>query len=60
MADSITALITSLGLPPEAFIGLVVIAGLIIGAIAVIAIIRPVLDYFPYAYPNARVRARKG
>ncbi|MGB9979695.1 V-type ATP synthase subunit C [Methanobacterium sp.] len=60
MADSITAIITSLGLPLEAFIGLVVIGGFIIGAIAVIAIIRPVLDYFPYAYPNARVRARTG
>lgn len=60
MADSITALITSLGLPLEAFIGIVVIGGFIIGAIAVIAIIRPVLDYFPYAYPNARVRARTG
>ena len=60
MADSSTALITSLGLPLEAFIGIVVIGGIIIGAIAVIAIIRPVLDYFPYAYPNARVRARTG
>jgi len=60
MADSITALITSLGLPLEAFIGIVVIGGFIIGAIAVIAIIRPVLDYFPFAYPNARVRARTG
>lgn len=60
MADSITALITSLGLPPEAFMGIVAMGGLIIGAIAVIAIIRPVLDYFPYAYPNARVRARTG
>ncbi len=61
MADSITSIVTSLGFPSiETFLGIVIIAGAIIGAIAVIAVLRPVLDYFPYAYPNARVRARRG
>ena len=61
MADSITTIVTQLGFPSiESFIGLLLLAGAIIGAIVVIATIRPVLDMFPYAYPNARVRARIG
>ena len=61
MADGITAIVASMGFPSmETFIGLLLVVGFIIGAIVVIATIRPVLDYFPYAYPNARVRARKG
>ena len=61
MVESITAIVTSLGFPSvESFIALVLLAGAVIGAIAVIVILRPLLDFFPYAYPNARVRARIG
>lgn len=61
MANSITSIVASFGLPSnEPFMGLLIVVGFIIGAIVVIATIRPVLDYFPYAYPNARVRARTG
>jgi V/A-type H+-transporting ATPase subunit C len=61
MADGITSIVLSMGFPSiESFLGLIFIVGAIIGLIAVIATIRPVLDYFPYAYPNARVRARMG
>lgn len=61
MADSITTIVTALGFPSvESFIGLLLVGGAIIGAIVVIATIRPILDLFPFAYPNARVRARIG
>jgi V/A-type H+/Na+-transporting ATPase subunit C len=61
MAEDITAIVTALGFPSvESFIALLLLAGAIIGAIVVIATIRPLLDMFPYAYPNARVRARVG
>src|SRR5664280_355764 len=32
----------------------------VVAVIVVISTIKPVLDMFPYTYPNARVRARKG
>jgi V/A-type H+-transporting ATPase subunit C len=61
MVESITAIVTALGFPSvESFIGILLLAGAIIGAIVVIVTIRPLLDMFPYAYPNARVRARVG
>ncbi|MCG2828911.1 V-type ATP synthase subunit C [Methanothermobacter sp. K4] len=61
MADSITTIVTALGFPSiESFIGVLLLGGAIIGAIVVIATIRPILDLFPFAYPNARVRARIG
>ncbi len=61
MADNITSIVTSMGFPSiDPFLALLIIGGAIIGAIAVIAVLRPLLDYFPYAYPNARVRARIG
>jgi V/A-type H+-transporting ATPase subunit C len=61
MADEIISIVTAMGFPSiESFLGLIFIVGAIIGVIAVIATIRPVLDNFPYAYPNARVRARMG
>lgn len=61
MAEDITAIVTALGFPSvEAFTAVLLLAGVIIGAIVVIATIRPLLDLFPYAYPNARVRARVG
>ena len=61
MADQITSVVTAMGFSSiESFLGLLFVVGAIIGVIAVIATIRPVLDNFPYAYPNARVRARMG
>ena len=48
MADSITTIVTALGFPSvESFIGLLLVGGAIIGAIVVIATIRPILDLFP-------------
>lgn len=61
MVEDISTLITGLGLPSgEAFLALVVVVLAIIGLIAVISAIRPVLSMYPYTYPLARVRARKG
>ncbi len=61
MVEDISTIITSLGLPStEAFIALVIVVLAIIGLIALISVIRPVLSMYPYTYPNARVRARKG
>lgn len=62
MADGIiTSIVTQMGFSSiEPLLGLLIAAGLIIGAIVVIVTIRPLLDNFPYAYPNARVRARMG
>ncbi len=61
MVENISTIITGLGLPSgEAFLALVVVVLAIIGLIAVISAIRPVLSMYPYTYPLARVRARKG
>lgn len=61
MVNGITSVVNALGFTSiESFLGLIFMVGAIIGVIAVIATIRPVLDNFPYAYPNARVRARMG
>ncbi|MGB9937463.1 MAG: V-type ATP synthase subunit C [Methanobacterium sp.] len=59
MADG-SSIITAMGFSVESFLGLLFVVGAIVGIIAVIATLRPVLDNFPYAYPNARVRARMG
>ncbi|OPX60792.1 MAG: V-type ATP synthase subunit C [Methanobacterium sp. PtaB.Bin024] len=61
MVEDIATLVTSLGFPStEAFLGLVILVLLIIGAVVVIVTIRPVQNIFPYTYPNARVRGRAG
>ena len=61
MVEDISTIITSMGFPSvEAFIALFVMALAVIALIAVISTIRPVLSMYPYTYPNARVRARKG
>lgn len=61
MVDSIATIVSTLGFPSnEAFIGLMVLVLAIIAVIVVIVTIKPVLDLFPYTYPNARVRARNG
>jgi V/A-type H+-transporting ATPase subunit C len=61
MVEDITTLVTALGFPSyEIFLAVMILAIIVIGAIVVITIIRPVLGFFPYTYPNARVRARTG
>lgn len=61
MADDIASIVAQMGFPSiDPLLGLLALIGLIIGAIVVVVIIRPLLDNFPYAYPNARVRARMG
>ena len=60
MADEVAAIISSLGLSNEAFLAIVLLAFVVIGAIIVIVASRPILDICPYLQPNARVRARKG
>jgi len=60
MADELIGIINNLGIPTEAFLVIVILAFVAIGAIIVIVASRPVLDIYPYLQPNARVRARKG
>ena len=61
MVEDITSLIGTLGFSsPEAFIGLLFLVLAVIGAIVVVVTIKPVLEYYPYMYPNARIRARIG
>jgi len=61
MVEEITTIVTSLGFPSiESFLGAMFLVLAIVGVIVVIATIKPVLDMFPYTYPNARVRARMG
>ena len=61
MEESIMDLINSFGFSsPEAFIALLVMVLAVIGAIVVVITIRPLLEYYPYTYPNARIRAKIG
>jgi V/A-type H+/Na+-transporting ATPase subunit C len=61
MVEDITTIVSTLGFPSnEIFLAALFLAIIVIGAIVVITIIRPVLAFFPYTYPNARVRARTG
>jgi V/A-type H+-transporting ATPase subunit C len=61
MVESITTIITTLGFPSvDAFIGALFLVLAVVAVIVVISTIKPVLDMFPYTYPNARVRARSG
>lgn len=61
MVEDITAIVSTLGFPsPEAFIGLLLLVLAVIGAIVVVVTIHPVLQYYPYTSPNARIRARIG
>ena len=61
MVDSITTIITTLGFPSvEAFIAALFLVLAVVAVIVVVSTIKPVLDMFPYTYPNARVRARTG
>lgn len=61
MVESIATIVTTLGFPSvEAFIGAMFLVLAIVAVIVVITTIKPVLNMFPYTYPNARVRARTG
>ena len=56
MEESIMDLINSFGFSsPEAFIALLVMVLAVVGAIVVVITIRPLLEYYPYTYPNARI-----
>jgi V/A-type H+-transporting ATPase subunit C len=61
MAEDITAIVTSMGFPSfEAFLALLFMVLAVVAVIVVVSSLRPVLSMYPYTYPNARVRARKG
>jgi V/A-type H+-transporting ATPase subunit C len=61
MAEDITAIVTSMGFPSfEGFLALLFLVLAVIAVIILISSLRPVLSMYPYTYPNARVRARKG
>ncbi len=61
MVDSIATIISTLGFPSnEAFLGAMVLVLAVIAVVVVIVLLKPVLNIFPYTYPNARVRARNG
>lgn len=61
MVEDIATIVTALGFPSyEIFLAALFLGIIVIAAIVVITTIRPVLEFFPYTYPNARVRARNG
>ncbi len=61
MVESIVTIVSTLGFPSvDAFIGAMFLVLAVVAVIVVISTIKPVLDIFPYTYPNARVRARTG
>lgn len=61
MVEDIATIVTSLGFPSvEAFIGVMFLVLAVVAVVVVVSTIKPVLNMFPYTYPNARVRARTG
>jgi V/A-type H+-transporting ATPase subunit C len=61
MVEDIATIVTTLGFPSvETFIGALFLVLAVVAVIVVVSTIKPVLDMFPYTYPNARVRARTG
>jgi V/A-type H+/Na+-transporting ATPase subunit C len=61
MVEDITAIVATLGFPSfESFLALLFLVLAVVAVIVVVSTIKPVLDMFPYTYPNARVRARNG
>jgi len=60
MADELTTLLNSHGITIETFLLILLIGIIILGAIVVIIITRPLLEIYPYLLTNAKVRARKG
>lgn len=60
MADEIDTLLNAFGITPEALLVIIVIVVLVMLATILIVAARPVADIYPYFYPNAKIRARKG
>ena len=61
MVEDISTIVSTLGFPSnEAFIALLFLVLAVVAVIVVVSTIKPVLNMFPYTYPNARVRARNG
>jgi V/A-type H+/Na+-transporting ATPase subunit C len=61
MVEDITAIVATLGFPSfESFLALLFLVLAVVAVIVVVSTIKPVLNMFPYTYPNARVRARNG
>ena len=61
MEETITGIITSLGFSSiESFMALLVVGLAVIGALIVVITFRPLMEYYPYTYPNSRVRAKIG
>lgn len=59
--NSLNSIISTLGFPStEPFLGLLFIVLAVIAVIVVVSTIKPVLDMYPYTYPNARVRGQMG
>ncbi len=58
--STLTSIISTLGFSTESFLALLAVVLSVISVIVVVSIIKPVLDIYPYTYPNARVRARMG
>jgi V/A-type H+-transporting ATPase subunit C len=58
---TLTSIISTLGFSStEAFLALLFIVLAVVSVIVVVSTIKPVLDIYPYTYPNARVRGRMG
>lgn len=61
MEETITGIITSFGFSSiESFLALLVVVLGVIGAVIVVITFRPLMEYYPYTYPNSRVRAKIG
>ncbi len=61
MPDTINPTITAMGFASlESFLMVLFIAIALLAAFVIIVAVKPVYSMFPYAYPNARLRARIG
>ena len=59
--STLTSIISTLGFSStESFLALIIHSIAVISVIVVVSTIKPVLDIYPYTYPNARVRGRMG
>ncbi len=59
--NTLTSIISTLGFSStESFLALLFIVLAVVSVIVVVTVIKPVLDIYPYTYPNARVRGRMG
>ena len=60
MADEITTLLNAFGITPEALLVIIMVLVVIMAATVLLVAARPIADIYPYFYPNAKIRARKG